>query len=66
MDVAEKASRARGVRRMELEVFAKNTKAIELYKRLGYVQEGLKKGAVEDNDGFDDIVVMAKQVSKTN
>ncbi len=58
--IAEHHAKKRGARRMELEVFAKNTSAIALYKRLGYEQEGVKKKAVQDHDEFDDIVFMAK------
>lgn len=60
MEAAEKLARGRNVRRLELEVFSKNRKAIDLYKRLGYVEEGRKKHAVETQEGLDDMVFMAK------
>ncbi len=60
ISIAENYAKERGARRMELEVFAKNTKAIKLYRYLGYEQEGVKRQAVQDHDGFDDIVFMAK------
>lgn len=60
MDTAEVFAKDHGKRRMELEVFGKNTKAIELYKRRGYVIEGVKKNAVEDEGGFDDVIIMTK------
>lgn len=60
METAEAHARGRGARRLELEVFSKNQKAIELYKRLGYLEEGRKRGAVETEDGLDDMVFMAK------
>lgn len=60
MDTAEVFAKDHGKRRMELEVFGKNTKAIELYKRRGYVIEGIKKDAVEDDGGYDDVIIMTK------
>lgn len=62
MDTAEEFARQEGKRRMELEVFGKNTRAIELYKRRGYMIEGVKKNAVEDNAGFDDVIIMTKNL----
>ena len=56
---AEEFLKRHKVRRIELEVFSKN-KAVELYKRLGYEIEGKRRKAVENGDGFDDIVFMAK------
>ena len=47
-------------RRLELEVFAKNVAALKMYKKLGYQVEGVKRRAVESQDGFDDIIFMAK------
>ena len=64
MHAAETDALSRGARRMELEVFAKNTRAIALYERLGYAEEGRKRGAVDDGDGFDDIVFMAKPLGQ--
>ena len=59
MQAAEELAKERGVRRMELEVFSQNP-AVNLYKRLGYEEEGRKRKAVEDNGEFDDIIFMAK------
>lgn len=64
MEKAENYARERGVRRMELEVFGKNTQAIKLYKKRNYEIEGVKKEAVESPvDGFDDIIIMAKKLN---
>lgn len=63
MDVAEKFAKSHGKRRIELEVFAKNTNAIELYKKRGYLTEGVKKNAVQDEDGFDDVLIMTKDLT---
>ncbi|MCF7844081.1 GNAT family N-acetyltransferase [Candidatus Gracilibacteria bacterium] len=62
MDKAESYAKSVGVRRVELEVFGKNIKAIELYKKRGYETEGIKKEAVFNNGHFDDIVIMAKRL----
>lgn len=60
MEAAEEAARARGTRRMELEVFAKNTGAHGLFTRLGYEEEGRKRKAAHIGDEFDDLILMAK------
>lgn len=60
MEESEKHAKTKNIRRVELEVFGKNVKAIDLYKRLGYEIEGRRRNAVEDHNGFDDIVFMAK------
>ncbi len=52
--------RERKIRRLELEVFAKNEAAINLYKRLGYEVEGRRRQAVQNDDGPDDVIFMAK------
>ncbi len=57
---AEALARERRIRRLELEVFAKNSQAINLYKRLGYEVEGRRRQAVENEDGLDDVIFMAK------
>ncbi len=60
MQETEKLARARGVRRLELEVFGKNTGAYKLFKNLGYEEEGRKRRAAQTEDGFDDLILMAK------
>ncbi len=60
MKSAEDFSRARGARRIELDVLSKNTGAVRLYERLGYAVEGRRLQAVQDEGGFDDVVMMAK------
>lgn len=56
----ENYSRKRGARRIEFDVFASNTRAIKLYEKLGYEIEGVKRRAVENSHGFDDLIFMAK------
>lgn len=56
----EKLALERGARRIEFDVFSKNEDAVRLYERLGYEVEGRKRRAVENNDGYDDLIFMAK------
>ncbi len=56
----ETHARERGAHRVEFEVFAKNAKALKLYKRLGYEIEGVKRRAVQNNEDYDDLIFMAK------
>ncbi|MEK7612447.1 MAG: GNAT family N-acetyltransferase [Patescibacteria group bacterium] len=60
LSAAEDFGRSRNVRRMELEVFGENERAIKLYKKFGYAVEGTRKNAVVTENGFDDLVFMAK------
>ena len=53
------AARARGVERVELEVFASNSRAIRLYERLGFVHEGVRRRARYIDGAYDDNVMMA-------
>ena len=53
-------ARENGTRRIEFDVFSSNKRALELYKRLGYEVEGVKRRAVENKQGSDDLVFMAK------
>jgi ribosomal protein S18 acetylase RimI-like enzyme len=54
----EKA-RQQGLERIELEVFASNMPAIQLYKKVGFVSEGTKRRARKIDAAYDDIFVMA-------
>lgn len=51
---------ARGVERVELEVFASNTPAVALYESVGFVHEGRKQRAANLDGRFEDIVSMAR------
>src|SRR5262245_46410951 len=53
------AARGKGIERIELEVFASNTRAIRLYERLGFAHEGVKRKARKLDGAYDDLVVMA-------
>jgi ribosomal protein S18 acetylase RimI-like enzyme len=52
-----------GLLRLELTVFAHNKAALELYKKHGFVQEGVKKNFLRhDNGSFEDDLLMAKSL----
>jgi RimJ/RimL family protein N-acetyltransferase len=52
-------AKARGMERVELEVYASNTPAISLYEKFGFVHEGVKRRARKLDGVYDDILVMA-------
>ena len=54
------AAEAAGMTRVELEVFASNTRAIRLYEGAGFVHEGLKRRARCIDGRVEDIVCMAR------
>ena len=47
-----------GLTRIELEVYASNTPAIAMYRRLGFVEEGLKLKARFLDGEYQDLVIM--------
>jgi ribosomal protein S18 acetylase RimI-like enzyme len=53
------AAMARGAERIELEVFASNSRAVALYERLGFVREGVKRRARKLDGQYEDNVLMA-------
>lgn len=53
------SSAAAGISRIELEVFASNTRAIHVFEKTGFVREGLKSRARLLDGVADDIVCMA-------
>ena len=55
-------AKSKGLRRIQLSVFARNTGAIRLYRRLGFVVEGTKKEAIQIGDQYEDLVEMARIV----
>jgi ribosomal protein S18 acetylase RimI-like enzyme len=58
MDTIRAATEA-GMERIELEVFASNERAIALYRKLGFVTEGIKRNARKLDGVYDDNVFMA-------
>ncbi len=53
------ATRTIGLHRVELTVRENNTRAIELYKKVGFVVEGLQRDAVQIDGLYENIVCMA-------
>ena len=52
------------IHRIELTVFANNTLAISLYKKRGYLQEGIRKESSQRDNYFYDEIYMAKLLTK--
>ena len=49
-----------GIERLELTTLVRNTHAMKMYERAGFVQEGVKRRSLRQPDGsYDDEVVMA-------
>lgn len=48
------------VEKIELEVFEKNTSAIMLYKKFGFIEEGRKRRYIKTNEGYQDMILMGR------
>lgn len=53
-----------GIRRIEVEAFAINERAIHLYENLGFEQEGRRRGAVIIEDEAVDVIVLARMLAE--
>ena len=60
LDAALAGAAELGITRVELEVFASNTRAIALYERRGFASEGVKRGGRVLDGKSDDILCMAR------
>ena len=49
-----------GLRRIELGVFATNTGAAALYRKVGFVEEGIKRMAILVDGTYHDEIIMAR------
>jgi RimJ/RimL family protein N-acetyltransferase len=47
------------VKRLELEVFSENARAIHLYEKLGFAREGIRRAAALKAGRFRDLLIMA-------
>jgi RimJ/RimL family protein N-acetyltransferase len=54
---------AKGLERVELEVYASNRPAIALYEKAGFLPEGIKKKGRKLDGVYDDVVCMALWVA---
>jgi RimJ/RimL family protein N-acetyltransferase len=61
MTTTLEACAARGLSRIELEVYAHNTRAIALYASLGFVEEGRRIGARILDGVHQDMILMARR-----
>lgn len=57
------AAQEYGLERIELNVYASNTRAFALYRKCGFVQEGIKKRGRYADGVYDDVIIMAKLFS---
>ena len=65
MEAAEAWARGVGVRKVELHVFPHNDAAIALYESLGYVREGFRRGHYRRGASFQDAILMAKDLTRS-
>lgn len=49
-----------GIERVELQVYASNESAVKLYRKFGFVTEGVKARARKLDGEYDDIIMMAR------
>lgn len=49
-----------GIERVELQVYASNESAVKLYRKFGFVTEGVKSRARKMDGQYDDIIMMAR------
>lgn len=49
-----------GIERVELQVYASNESAVKLYRKFGFVTEGIKSRARKIDGQYDDIIMMAR------
>lgn len=60
LETLEDWAQEQGVWRLELAVMAHNERAIQLYEKFGYAQEGVKRSAIVINGQAVDEIIMAK------
>ncbi len=60
MEFVIKKSKKAGVKRLELEVVAENTRARRLYEKHGFMVEGVKKKSFRIGGRYHDTIMMAK------
>lgn len=60
MRSALQSAQAKGLKRVELNVHATNQRAAALYRKVGFVEEGIKRKAVLIDGVYDDSIMMAR------
>ncbi len=60
MHAAIDQARIIGLQRIELDVFASNTRAAKLYRLMEFVEEGIRRHARKIDGVYDDIILMAR------
>lgn len=63
-DEAINWARRRGLRRLELTVLTHNNPAINLYEKMGFMIEGIKRESISMDGLYHDELYMAKLMSK--
>ena len=59
MQAALAWAQSAGVTRLEVEVFARNARAIHVYEKCGFRQEGVRRHAVNRYGQYHDLLMMA-------
>jgi len=63
LSTLERWAKIQEVARMQLSVLVTNTNALKLYKKLGYVIEGERRGTVKLSSGYVNEYVMGKWIA---
>lgn len=58
MNAALEKAKAKGLKRIELEVFPHNEAGIALYRSTGFVEEGRRKNVALMDEGYVDLIMM--------
>jgi ribosomal protein S18 acetylase RimI-like enzyme len=59
LEAALAAARKKGLTRVQLDVFAGNTVAVDLYRRAGFKEEGRRERGRQVDGVYDDVLLMA-------
>lgn len=55
-----KLARINGVEKIDLEVFENNKSALSLYKKFGFIKEGIKVKAIKTKYGYENMILMGR------
>lgn len=65
LEVTLDYAKKRDLEKVELEVYESNKRAISLYKKLGFLVEGIKRNSKKVNGVYEDIYIMGKMLNET-